>query len=163
MDETIQKLFDLSGKVALVTGGARDLGFDAATILAAAGCHVALTSRTLDHDQPAAASFPHSLGLAMDQRHYAEVKETVDRVMKWKGRIDILINNAGGNYGAGAARLLERDPDDIAGLIELNLTGMLYCCREAGRAMAAQGSGKIVNIASIAGEVGRDRRMYDRS
>lgn len=168
MHPQVQELFDLTGKVALVTGGARHLGFDAASILAAAGCHVAITSRGIDRAKAAADRLSQEFGrealpLALDQTAHSQAAAAVAAAAAWKGRLDILVNNAGGTIGASPARLLERDPKDIAALIDLNLTGLLYCCREAGAVMAKARQGKIVNIASMAGLIGRDRRIYDRN
>jgi NAD(P)-dependent dehydrogenase (short-subunit alcohol dehydrogenase family) len=168
MHTEVAGLFDLKGKVAVVTGGARHLGFDAASILAAAGCDVAITSR----DRTRAAAAAEDLGARygvdalatdLDQTILADVERCVRTVTEWKGRVDILVNNAGGGYGASPGNLFQRDPGDCARLIELNLTGALYCCREFGRGMTERGAGKIINIASIAGLVGRDRRIYERS
>ena len=168
MHNEVSQLFDLSGKVALVTGGAKHLGFDAACILAAAGCDVAVTSRTAEAAQGSARSIAEqyggsAAGFALDQTRFEDVARMAGEVLAWRGRIDVLVNNAGGGSGLSKAWLFDRDPADIAGLIETNLTGMIYCCREIGRSMAERGSGKIVNLASIAGMVGRDRRMYQRS
>lgn len=168
MHSEVAELFDLTGKVALVTGGARHLGFDAACVLAAAGCHVAITSRSLENAQKSAEELSQrysrdALPLALDQTDFAQVAAVSQSAMTWKGRIDILINNAGGGSGNSIARLFDRNPEDIDALIRTNLTGMLYCCREVGRLMADRGTGKIVNLASIAGLVGRDRSMYARS
>jgi NAD(P)-dependent dehydrogenase (short-subunit alcohol dehydrogenase family) len=168
MHPEIAELFNLRGKVALITGGARHLGFDAACVLAAAGCDVAITSRDAEGARRSAAGLAEryhrdALPLALDQTDFEQVAAAVREVIRWKGRLDILINNAGGASGNSIARLFDRNPEDIDSLVRLNLTGMIYCCREAGRLMAGQGSGKIVNIASIAGLVGRDRSMYARS
>jgi NAD(P)-dependent dehydrogenase (short-subunit alcohol dehydrogenase family) len=168
MHSEISQLFDLSGKVALVTGGAKHLGFDAACILAAAGCDVAVTSRTAEAAQDSARRVAEqygrsAAGFALDQTRFEDVARTAGDVLAWRGRIDILVNNAGGGSGLSKAWLFDREPADIASLIETNLTGMIYCCREIGRTMAERRSGKIVNLASIAGMVGRDRRMYQRS
>lgn len=169
MHEEIQELFDLSGKVALITGGARHLGFDAASVLAAAGCRVALTSRALAGAEEAAARLGQTYGaetlaLALDHTDAAHVEEAVRLTVSRFGQIDILVNNAGGGTPrSGTATLAERDPEDIRALIELNLTGVLYCCRAVGKVMAEQGRGKIISIASVAGLIGRDRRVYERS
>ena len=105
----------------------------------------------------------NTLALELDHTVASQVTDVVRRATEWKGHIDILINNAGGGSGMRPGNLFLREPEEIAALVDVNLTGALYCCREVGRMMAEHGSGKIINIASIAGLVGRDRRMYDRS
>ena len=79
------------------------------------------------------------------------------------GSLDILINNAGGGFGKSGGHLFQRSAEDITTLISTNLTGSLLCCKAFAPKMAEQGHGKIISIASIAGLVGRDRRMYDRN
>jgi NAD(P)-dependent dehydrogenase (short-subunit alcohol dehydrogenase family) len=165
MHREITALFDLSGKTALVTGGARTLGWDAACALAAAGCDVAVTSRSEESARESAGRLAdtygvRATGIALDQTSHADVVRAVADTLAWSPRIDILVNNAGGGTGSSPALLFERDVADIDQLIRVNLNGALYCCREVGRHMAANGWGKIVNIASIAGLCGRDRRMY---
>jgi len=160
--------FRLDGKVALVTGGARNLGYDAADALGEAGADLVITSRDLQRAQPAARRLADTHGvdvlpLALDQREHAQVAAAVKRAHEWKDHLDVLVNNAGGTPVSGPRHLFERAPEDVVDLIKINLIGALYCCQEVGRIMAAQGSGKIVNIASIAGLVGRDRRMYERN
>ena len=166
MHDEVLKMFDMTGKVSLVVGGARDLGLDMASILAAAGSDVAITSRTIERAESAAGKLKaeyeiDALPLALDHTKPDQVVETVKKVQQWKGRIDVLVNNAGG--GSGKHQLFGRSTDDIDNLIAANLNGPLYCCKEVGKVMADQGSGKIINIASIAGIVGRDRRMYERN
>ena len=169
MHNEIQDMFDLSGQVAMVTGGARDLGYDAACVLAAAGADLIITSRTLSTAEKTAESLHAQYGcevlpLEMDQTNFEPVGSASASAHAWKKRVDILVNNAGGG-GAGntVATLFERDPQDIEDLIRLNLTGSLFCCREIGRHMREQQSGSIINIASIAGMLGRDRSMYERN
>ena len=169
MHEEIVKMFDLTGKVALIIGGARDFGFDMAGVLAGAGSDITITSRSLSRSQQAAEKLKNKyavdvLPLELDHTDPKQVSQIAEQAKQWKGHIDVLINNAGGGSGKGGAnRLFERTPEDIASMIEINLTGTLYCCREIGKIMAEQGHGKIINIASMAGIIGRDRRMYDRS
>ena len=163
----VQKLFNLSDQVALVVGGARNLGYDMAEALAEAGAAVIVTSRQAKAAEAAAAKLGQAtgagtLGLALDQRDPQQVKTVMQMAVRWRGRLDILINNAGGTKPA-ATHLFERDPKDVEELIAVNLTGALHCCQEAAKIMSAQRSGKIINIASVAGLVGRDRRMYERS
>ncbi len=161
----IEQLFDLRGKAAIVTGGARTLGWDAACVLAAAGCHVAITSRTEEHAKASAQRLHDtygvdSIGLALNQSSHQQVTAMLEAVLDWKPAVDILVNNAGGGTGSSPALLFEREIEDIDELIRVNLNGVLYCCREIGRHMTGNRSGKIINIASIAGLCGRDRRMY---
>jgi NAD(P)-dependent dehydrogenase (short-subunit alcohol dehydrogenase family) len=163
---TISEMFDLRGKVALVTGRARDLGLDMAGVLAEAGCDLVITSRKLSSAQKAAAQLQafyqrETLPLALDVKNPSDVKYVAHQAAQFKGQIDILINNAGGSPGSGG-NLFERTPEDILELVSINLLGTLYCCREIGAVMAQKGYGKIINIASIAALVGRDRRVYER-
>ncbi len=160
--------FRLVGKVAVVTGGARDLGYDMADALAEAGAHLVITSRELDHAAKAAeklhaAHGVEALPLALDQCDHAQIALFARKARDWKGRVDVLVNNAGGGKSKGPTNFFDRQPEDVIALIHLNLIGVLFCCQEFGRIMAAQGSGKIINIGSIAGMVGRDRRMYDQT
>jgi len=158
-------LFDLTGKVAMVTAGGHGLGFDMASALASAGCHVILTSRTPEKSESAAADLRSRHGvetllLPLDQRDPAKVAQCFAAASDWKGRLDILINNAGGGASGGATNFFERDPADAAEMITANLIGVIFCCQEAARIMARQGCGKIINIGSIAALVGRGRKLY---
>jgi NAD(P)-dependent dehydrogenase (short-subunit alcohol dehydrogenase family) len=165
----ISEMFDLSSKVALVVGGARGLGFDMASALAGGGCDVAITSRDIEHARKPAEILAekyqvNSLPLQLDHTQPDQVAQVAQKAQAWKGHIDILINNAGGGGDdEGAQRLLDRSEKDVASLINNNLTAPLSCCKHIGQIMAKQGHGKIINIGSIAGLLGRDRRMYDRS
>ena len=166
MASTIANMFNLSGKVAVITGGARHLGFDMADVLAEAGCDCIITSRDLAHAESAAATLRarhghDALPLVLDVSDPVKVKAMAGQAGAWKGHVDILINNAGGSPGAGP-NLFERKPEEIRELISVNLLGTLYCAQEIGRIMSKQGRGKIINIASIAAVLGRDRRLYDR-
>lgn len=163
---SIAEMFDLGGKVAVVTGGARHLGFDMADVLAEAGCDLIITSRQLANAEAAAARLRarrgrEVLGLGLDAADAEQVKVLAQKAEAWKGHVDILINNAGGSPGGGP-NLFERKPEEIRELISVNLLGTLYCSQEFGRLMVRQGRGKIINIASIAAMIGRDRRMYER-
>jgi NAD(P)-dependent dehydrogenase (short-subunit alcohol dehydrogenase family) len=163
---TITEMFNLTGQVAVITGGARHLGFDMASVLAEAGCDLIITSRQLAHAETAADKLRANhhrdvLPLGLDVSDPVQVKAMAKRAASWKGHVDILINNAGGSPGPGA-NLFERTPEEIRELIGVNLFGTLYCAQEIGRIMVKQGHGKIINIASIAAVVGRDRRMYER-
>jgi len=170
MHSLITEMFCLKGRVAVVTGGAVNLGRDAARVLAAAGADVALTSRSEDRAAAAARELEQefgvrALGLAMDQARHADIARAATEVLAWSGgRIDILVNNAGGGSGASVARLFERAPEDIDTMLTTNLAGVVHCCRSFGPAMAREAAGRgtasIINIASIAALLGRDRRVY---
>lgn len=158
-------MFDLKGKVAIVTGAYAGLGYDMASVLAEAGCHVVLTSRKAAKTAEASSRIARehaveTLGLPMDQCSFAEVSAMAEKAWAWKNRIDILINNAGGGSGSSEGDFMKRAPEDMESLIMTNLVGAMFCCRAVGEYMIRQGSGKIINIGSIAGIVGRDRRMY---
>jgi len=161
-------LFKLNGKVAIITGGHAWLGYDMACALAEAGCHIVITSRELEKAQHTAQKIAEKYGndtlaLEMDQRFHEQVVLMAKKAFEWKGHIDILINNAGGGSGKSEGNLFKRSPQDIEELIKTNLTGSLFCCQEVGRYMIEQGYGKIINIGSIAGIVGRDREMYRKN
>ena len=145
-------LFDLSGRVAIVTGGGRGIGRQMATALAELGADVVVCSRKLDNCEEAAAELSaygvRALGLACDAREPDEVEAVVRRTTEALGRIDVLVNNAGATWGAA--------PEDVpleswSKVLEVNLTGVFVFCQTAGRVMIAQGGGRIVNVASIAG------------
>jgi gluconate 5-dehydrogenase len=162
------ELFRLDGKVAVVAGGARHLGYDMAEILAEAGCDLAITSRTAENAESAAEKLCKQYGRevlsqALDVRDYTQIDAFAQKAFAWKGHVDVLVNNAGGNMSRSPAHLFSRSPEDMADLINANLLGTLFCCKAFGKLMADQGHGKIINIASIAGLVGRDRRMYERN
>ena len=161
-------LFGLNGKVAVVIGGARDLGFDMAQALGEAGANLVITSRTLASAEKAIdrlkATCPGDiLPLALDVCDHGQVIAVAETVRSWKGQIDVLVNNAGGGLGLIPTNLFQRKPEDIRQLIDTNLVGTLFCCQAFGKVMADQGHGSIINIASIAGMVGRDRLMYDQN
>jgi NAD(P)-dependent dehydrogenase (short-subunit alcohol dehydrogenase family) len=168
MTEKRFQQFEIGGKVAVVIGGARDLGYTMAEALAEAGTKLVITSRSYESARTAAGKLRSEIGVEvmeaeLDIREHQQVMDFAEKVQDWKGKIDILVNNAGGQIGLTPTNLFERDPEHIRQLMDTNLTGVLFCCQAFGRIMASQGSGSIINIASIAGMLGRDRRMYSRA
>jgi NAD(P)-dependent dehydrogenase (short-subunit alcohol dehydrogenase family) len=160
--------FRLDGKVAVVIGGARHLGYDMAEALAEAGCDLAITSRKREDAELAAGKLSRQHGRdvlprPLDVRDFASVEAAAEKIFAWRGRVDVLVNNAGGTMGQSPAYLFDRSPEDIVDLVSTNLIGTLFCCKAFGRKMVEQRHGKIINIASIAGIVGRDRRVYQRN
>ena len=164
----LHDLLDMRGRVALVTGGHAWLGNDMACALAEYGCDIILTSRQQERADEAAAKIAdtygvRALGLTMDQTDYASVERMANAAFAWQKRIDVLINNAGGGSGNGECDFLKRDPSAIRNMIDTNLTGALFCCRAVCGLMADARSGAVINMASIAALVGRDRAMYHDS
>ena len=163
----IRELFDLKGKTALVTGGARNLGYDMALALAEAGADVAVTSRTVDSAQEAAgqiagATGRQALGLACDVRYEDQVEAMVERTHAEFGKIDILVNNAGNVVSTPENKPLEQRPlAEWEFTVDVNMKGVFLCAKHVvAKAMKPARSGAIVNIASVAGMVGKDHRVY---
>ena len=143
-------LFDLDGKVAIVTGGGKGIGLQMAHGLAEAGARIVLCSRKVERCEAAAAELPTpALALPCDVGDQDSVNAMVARAVHEFGRIDVLVNNAGTVWGAA--------PEDVPlegwqKVVNVNLTGVFLCSQAAGRAMIERGEGgKIVNIASVAG------------
>lgn len=142
-------LFDLSGTVAVVTGGSRGIGRAIAISLAQAGADVAVVSRNGAADETVAAitaAGRRAFNLAVDLSDPARAAPMVAQVTEQLGRLDILVNNAGIISRAPA---LETTPEDWAAVIDVNLNSVWACAQAAGRHMVAQGSGKIITIGSL--------------
>lgn len=165
MTGNILDKFRLNGKTAIVTGGNTGLGFDMASALAQAGADVILTSRSEQRAKEAAERIAASygvrtMGFEMDQRYYASVEKMAKNAFRFNNRIDILVNNAGGGAGLSDGDFIAREVETMADMIAINLTGVLYCCKAVSKYMVMQRYGRIVNIASVAGMIGRDRKIY---
>jgi NAD(P)-dependent dehydrogenase (short-subunit alcohol dehydrogenase family) len=147
----VQQLFDLSGRVAIVTGGATGLGRQMAEALAEAGADIVVCARHVDRCEQAASELSRrgvrALGLRCDVREPTEIESVVRRTVDELGRIDILVNNSGTSWGAPA----ESVPlDGWQKVIDVNLTGAFLFAQSVGRVLIEQGEGgKIVNIASV--------------
>jgi len=152
----VKELFDLRGKVAVVTGGSRGIGLQMAEALGEMGARVAITARKAAELEEARAHLVAAgidcLRVTGDLADFATIPAMVDAVLKPWGAIDILVNNAGCNWAAPA----EDYPDDgWRKVMNLNIDAAFFLSREVGRrSMIARRSGKIVNIASIAGLFG---------
>jgi NAD(P)-dependent dehydrogenase (short-subunit alcohol dehydrogenase family) len=152
--------FDLSGRVALITGGAGGLGAVFARALAGAGATVALLGRRLDAVQAAADTIAHesggrALAVAADVTDVVQVQAAVAQVQAETGRLDILVNSAGVNVRKPA---LEFPLDEWRRLLDINLTGTFLCCQAAAPQMLAAGWGRIINVSSMLGQVGLAER-----
>ena len=149
---SIQELFALDGRVAIVTGASRGLGEEMAEGLAEAGAALMICARREQWLTPTIERFAargfRVEGLVADVSNPADVQAVVDRTIAIYGRLDILVNNAGITWGAR--------PEDMAldkwqKVIDVNLTGAFMFAQAAGLAMLERGYGRIINIASIAG------------
>ncbi|HKV04840.1 MAG TPA: SDR family oxidoreductase [Candidatus Acidoferrales bacterium] len=148
----VKQLFDLTGRVAVVTGGSIGLGRQMAEGLAEMGANLVLCARKKERCERAAEELKalgvDTLALDCDVKNPASVQELVDRSLSQFGRIDILINNAGTSWGAPIEEMRLEHWNKV---IETNLTGTFLCCQAVGKFMTAQKRGKIINIASTAG------------
>lgn len=143
-------LFDLSGRVAVVTGGTTGLGHALAVGLAEAGADVVPSSRRLEQVGEVAAEIEKlgrkSLRVASDVLDRPSVQALHDAVLKEFGKIDILVNAAGVTHKSPT---LEESEAEWSRVVETNLTGTLRACQIFGATMARAGSGRIINIASL--------------
>lgn len=147
--------WDLTGKVALVTGASRGIGAAAALALAGAGCDVVLASRDKAALEQVAGRVEavgrRALVHPIDLQRLDGIPALFEHAVKGLGRLDILINNAGTNIRRPAVEFTEADWDTV---VNLNLRAAFFCAQAAGRIMVPQRSGKVVTISSIAGRVG---------
>src|SRR3954463_4246124 len=153
----VKKLFDLSGRVALVTGGSRGLGLQIAEALLEMGASVAITARKKDELDAALSHLKDGKAFVSDIGKRESIAPLVDDVVKQLGRIDILVNNAGATWGAPAE---DHPLDAWDKLVSVNLTGLFVLSQlVAKRCMIPAKWGRIVNVASIAGLLGQDPRF----
>lgn len=150
---SVKKLFQLEGKVALVTGGSRGLGLQIAEALGEMGCRVAITARKQTELDEARrhleAQGVEVMTAAGNVAQFESIPALVDQVLERYGTIDILVNNAGTTWGAPA----EDYPDEAWNkVMDLNINAVFHLCREVGRrVMIPKRQGKIINVASAAG------------
>jgi gluconate 5-dehydrogenase len=158
----VKELLKLNGRVSVVTGGATGIGFRMALGLAEAGSNVVIASRKLEACEHAAREIEQTgvkaLAVACDVTKPDQVEAMKNAVLERFGRVDALVNNAGRAWVAPPEEMpLERWQQ----VFDLNITGPFLCSQVLGREMIKANRGKIVNIASIAGLVGRNPRAYN--
>ena len=143
--------FSLAGRVALVTGGNSGIGRTLALALREAGAKVAIGGRRADRNAAVLAELggnDQAAAFELDVCDEASVERAIYAVVERFGRIDILVNNAG---GVNRKSVMELERSDWERVLAINLTGPFLCTKHAARRMQAQGSGKIINIASVYG------------
>jgi NAD(P)-dependent dehydrogenase (short-subunit alcohol dehydrogenase family) len=158
---TIQELFDLRGKVAVVTGGAGLYGRQIVEALAEAGARTFMASRNVEQLQTQADLFRQAglevTALSLDQGREESILALLDTVVRQTGGVDVLVNNAVlrpmKDWSSPAA--------DFAKSLEVNGTGLMAITRAFGEHMAARGGGSIINVGSIQGHVGPDFTLYE--
>jgi 3-oxoacyl-[acyl-carrier protein] reductase len=147
-------MFDLSGKVALVTGASRGIGHGIATMLAARGAHVVAAARS-NHADATVAAIKERGGAAevasVDVGDRGGVERMIAATFERHGRIDILVNNAGITRDQLLLRMKQDDWDDV---MRTNLTGAFLCAQAVIRPMIRQRGGRIVSVSSVVGQTG---------
>lgn len=159
----IQQLFDLTGKTAVITGGGRGLGAQMAEAFAEAGANLVLCSRKKEACEEIATQLEtqygiKALALQCDVTNQEQVNEVVQGAKETFGTIDILVNNSGATWGAPS---LEMPLEAWQKVMNVNATGTFLMAQAVGKVMVEQGSGKVINIASVAGLGGADPRFMD--
>ena len=148
----VKQLFDLTGRVAIVSGGSMGLGRQMAEGLAEMGANLVLCARHKERCEEAAEALRtygvQTLALGCDVKNKPAIQQVVEETLAKFGRVDILVNNAGVSWGASVEEMTLEQWDKV---LSTNLTGTFLFCQAVGKAMAAQRSGKIINIASVAG------------
>jgi NAD(P)-dependent dehydrogenase (short-subunit alcohol dehydrogenase family) len=151
-------MFDLSGRTALVTGAGQGVGAGIARLLASRGAKVAVNDlnavRAMETVQSIVAAGGTAMTAVFDVADYAAVVRNIERVEKLLGPFDILVNNAGIPEGMGIKPFRETEPAAWRPYIDVNLYGVLNCCRAVINGMNARRFGRIITISSGAGTVG---------
>jgi NAD(P)-dependent dehydrogenase (short-subunit alcohol dehydrogenase family) len=144
---------NLHNQVALVTGAAQGIGQAIAGALAASGAKVIFADVNGEGAAAAAKDRPGAIGLRMDVTKTAEIATGIDRIVQQLGRLDIVVNNAGVNTLAHRVTIDEFPREEWDRILSVDLTGLFEVSQAAARVLKQQKSGKIINIASIAGLV----------
>ncbi|CAN0627608.1 Short-chain dehydrogenase [Burkholderia multivorans] len=148
-------LFDLSGKIALVTGGSRGIGAEAAKLLGAWGAHVIVSSRRIDDCRAVADEIVRDGGSAEAAGCHigelAQIGALFDTLAAKRGRLDILVNNAAANPYFGP--IVDTDPEAFQKTVDVNIRGYFFMSSHGARMMGQGGGGSIVNVASVNGVI----------
>ncbi len=154
------KLFDMKGRVALITGGSKGLGYAMGAGLASAGAHIMLVNRNQEEGEEAAKALKAEFGVkarafSANVTDLPELEAVVAAIVKEFGRIDVLINSAGINIRGAIDEL---SPEEFKQVMNVNVNGTWNASRAVTTQMKKQGSGKIINMASTLGLVGLANR-----
>ena len=159
------EIFDLTGEIAIVTGGNQGIGFSIAKGLATVGATVVIANRRASEGERAAESLKKeglkAAAIATDVGSKASVADLVSKVLNDFKKIDILVNNAGVIIRKPVVDFSEEEWDHI---IDINLKGLFFCCQLVGKEMIRRKKGKIINITSNVSEVAMpERSVYAAS
>ncbi len=154
------KLFEMNGRVAMITGGSKGLGYAMGAGLASAGAHLVLVNRKLGEGKEAAKALEAEYGVkaraySADVTKLGQLEKVVSEVVKEFGRLDVLINSAGINIRGAIDEL---SPEEFNQVMQVNVEGTWNACRAVTPQMKKQQSGKIINMASTLGLVGLANR-----
>lgn len=149
---------DLSGKVAVVTGGARGIGRAIVVRLTASGARCVLWDRDQDAVAAAASQIDSAQAVTVDVTDPDSVEAATARTLELVGKVDILVNNAG--IAGPSKKLWDCTPDEWQEVLQIDLFGVFLCCRALVPQMIERGFGRIVNIASIAGKEGNPNASH---
>ena len=158
----LQELFNLQGKTAIITGGGRGLGKQMATALAKAGANLVLCSRKVEACEAVCKELRplgvQCLAIQCDVTKAADIQKVINATVNTFGSIDILVNNSGASWSAPVDDLPEEKWDYV---MDVNAKGTFLFSQAAAKVMVLQGSGKIVNIASVLGLGGVNPQLMD--
>ena len=164
-NRTMPDLFNMDGRIAIITGGGTHLGKDMTEALAELGAHVYIASRRAELCEETAAGLrARSLkvtALSCDVTEEESVNSLVEEVVEREGRLDVFIANAGGS--ATTAHPPHGKVDEFRWTLEKNLTSTYICAQAAGRVMIPQKSGSIITLGSIASRLASDPRIYNEN
>lgn len=159
---TLKELFDLTGRVSVITGGTAGLGFQMAIGLAEAGSKIVVCSRKPEHCERAVKALSafgtEVFGVTCDVSRPGEIEALKEKTLERFDRVDVLVNNAGRTWWASAEDI---PLDRWQYVIDLNITGTFLCAQIFGREMIKRGCGKIINIASVSGLRGKDPEVHN--
>ncbi len=170
---TLDKWYDIKGKVVILTGAAGKIGPKYAEILSECGANVVCLDLKEErckemekHLRDTYSTRPMGMGIDISQK--AEVQRAIDNIVKQYGKIDVLINNAAYEQLKHVVNEQVLSFEDFPlevwqATIDVNLTGMFLCCQAVGKVIAQQGYGVILNISSVYGVVAADQRIYGDS